>query len=104
MSCPSCIKVYDKDFNLLHTLNHNWGFLPPTNLQVGSKILKLVEGLQWDGFNERVRLHSKWHIIEDRFFGKMTRDSYYEMYDTLKAIHYNVYNEKDFNIENFFKR
>ncbi|BBC78189.1 Hypothetical protein KNT65_gp141 [Escherichia phage EcS1] len=97
MSCPTGLASF-KDGVVTGTVYHNWGWVSPTDQEVALRIIKIVEKVYSFSSGE---LGKDWDILKIHLFGTLAREKYYDMYDTMKAIHYGKYDAKDFNLYNF---
>lgn len=102
MSAPSVVIGFDKDGNETGRVFHNWGFVSPSAKEVGFRIIRIVENLSEPSSTIRGNLGKDWVYLIDKYYGKMTREKYYDMYDKMKSIHYGLTDPKSFNPEEYF--
>lgn len=101
MSAPSVLVGFDKDGKETGRVYHNWGWVSPSHQEVGVRILRIVEK-QDVGIITQGDIGTDWVYLIDKYFGKLTREKYYDMYDKLKSIHYGLTDPKSFNAEDYF--
>lgn len=103
MSAPSFLISYDEDGNENGRISHNWGWFSPTEQEVAIKIVRMVESIS-RGAGDLVsgQLGPNWAVIQDRYYGRMTREKYYDMYDMMKSIHYGLTDPSKFKLEDYF--
>lgn len=87
MSCPAVI-VSLKNGQITGRVDHNWGWVPPSDMEVAQRILKIVERVP--SVMRSGELSADWDTLNISHFGTLTREKYHDLYDTLKAIHYGI--------------
>lgn len=103
MSAPSVVVGFDKDGNETGRVFHNWGFVSPSAHDVGFRIIRIVENLREPSSLIQGDLGKDWVYLSDKYYGKMTREKYYDLYDHMKNIHYGLSTKESFNPDDYFE-
>lgn len=100
MSCPA--RLYSlQNGEITGVIHHNWGWISPTEYQIATKILRLVEKVP--GEFASGTLSAAWDKLNVTPFGMLPKEKYWELYDTLKNIHYGLTSESDFDLSKFIE-
>lgn len=102
MSSPSILIAFNKDHQETGRVYHNWGWMSPSHQEVGIRILRIVEKQIDPGSLIQGDLGKDWDYLIDKYYGKLTREKYYDMYDKMKSIHYGLTDPKSFNVGDYF--
>ncbi|ADB81631.1 hypothetical protein [Enterobacter phage vB-EclM_KMB20] len=100
MSCPATIFT-SLNGEINGSVHHNWGWIPPSDYEVATKVLRIVENVPGELRNGE--LAAKWDKLYIPPFGNMLKEKYWDMYDTLKNIHYGLMDRKDFKLSDFLE-
>lgn len=101
MSSPTFTKAF-KDGKEVECIEHNWGFVPPSQYDVGIKLVKMVCG-NYDNYGMPASFPRDWDYLVDRFYGKLSRESYELMYMDLKDVYDGKKTKRDLKFDQYFE-
>lgn len=101
MSAPSVLASF-KDGVETGRIYHNWGWISPSEIEIGLKIVRMVEKVSRASGDLTNGELGEWDELREKFYGILTREKYCDMYDMLKAIHYDKVDKSKFKLEDYF--